>query len=164
MLKPLVLRRNFSLFSRVPYSRLVNLAARNGHASIAIHRVRIRKPFFRISRLVGAFVIATTIYAAAQAVGLKVEVKEIEAKDKQPSPSARPGEDGWTTVGQVMDGEDGNDEDDEEVLLFLPTGFSRPQQKTFYKGTDPEWQEFRKLATDGPRAAKIRGKLELLLL
>ncbi|PZD28450.1 hypothetical protein A1F96_05902 [Pyrenophora tritici-repentis] len=130
MLKPLVLRRDFSLFTRVPYSRLINSAAHNGHESIIIHRVRIRQPFFRRSRLVGTFIFATATFAIVQSLGVKVEVeiKEIEAKDKKPSPSASPEEDGWTT-------------------------------KTFYKGTDPEWQEFRKLATDRPRLEKIRGDL-----
>ncbi|KAE8833007.1 hypothetical protein PTNB73_09592 [Pyrenophora teres f. teres] len=158
MLKPLVLRRDFSLFTRVPYSRLVNSAARNGHESITIHRVRIRQPFFRRSRLVGTFIFATATYAVVQSLGLKVEVeiKEIEAKDKKPSSSASPEEDGWTTVGQeVVE----DDEEEEESLLFLPTGFSRPKKKTFFKGTDPEWQEFRKLATDRPRVEKIRGDL-----
>ncbi|EDU50784.1 predicted protein [Pyrenophora tritici-repentis Pt-1C-BFP] len=163
MLKPLVLRRDFSLFTRVPYSRLINSAAHNGHESIIIHRVRIRQPFFRRSRLVGTFIFATATFAIVQSLGVKVEVeiKEIEAKDKKPSPSASPEEDGWTTVGQEVDEDEDEEEEEEEeeALLFLPTGFSRPQKKTFYKGTDPEWQEFRKLATDRPRLEKIRGDL-----
>lgn len=110
-------------------------------------------------RLVGAVVLATATYAVTQYVGLKVEITEVEAKDNKPSPSASPGEDGWTTVGQEVEEE----EDEEEALLFLPTGFSRPAKKTFYKGTDPEWQEFRKLATDRPRVERIRGKPKSLL-
>ena len=90
-----------------------------------------------------------------------MEVREVDTKDKRTSPSDSPGEDGWTTVGQEVDEDE--DEEEEEALLFLPTGFSRPQKKTFYKGTDPEWQEFRKIATDRPRIERIRGKLKSLL-
>lgn len=46
MLKAQVLRRNFSLFNRVPYSRIVRSAARDGHESVIIQRVRIQRPFF----------------------------------------------------------------------------------------------------------------------
>ena len=46
MFKAQVLRRNFSLFNRVPYSRIVRSAARDGHESVIIQRVRIHEPFF----------------------------------------------------------------------------------------------------------------------
>jgi hypothetical protein len=63
--------------------------------------------------------------------------------------------------GGAVKGEDSEDEDDEEddyddALIFLPTGFSRPRPQTYYKGSDPEWQEFKKVATDRPRVVKIQ--------
>jgi hypothetical protein len=44
MLPARVLRRNFSLFNRVPYGRIARSAARDGHETITIHRVHISKP------------------------------------------------------------------------------------------------------------------------
>jgi hypothetical protein len=66
--------------------------------------------------------------------------------------------DGKDAMGPVDD--DTTDEEDEEgeAVLFLPTGFSRPKAKTFWKGSDPEWQEFRKIAQDKERVLRIRGE------
>lgn len=61
---------------------------------------------------------------------------------------------GWETAQDLNDDEDEEEYDD--VLLFLPTGLSRPRPKTFYKGSDPEWQEFKRIAADQARAEKIR--------
>jgi hypothetical protein len=95
-------------------------------------------------------------YGFGQYVGIRVEVEEIKDEER----TSKPGQDGWTTVGQEED-EEGEDDDEEydDALLFLPTGFSRPRPKKFWKGSDPEWQEFKKLATDRPRVEKIRGAI-----
>lgn len=66
----------------------------------------------------------------------------------------------WQDVGKVARDEqelEDHDGGEHAVLLFLPTGLSRPKPKSFYRGSDPEWREFRKLATDRPRVDKIRG-------
>jgi hypothetical protein len=63
----------------------------------------------------------------------------------------------YGAVEEVDEESDDDDEDYDDAILFLPTGFSRPKPRTFYKGSDPEWQEFRKVATDRPRVEKIRG-------
>lgn len=170
MFKPHVLRRSFSVFNRVPTSRIVQLAARDGHESITIHRVRIRKPFLSRQRLVGAVAIATATYGLGQYLGLEVEIEEEEVEEKR-----RPGrwkkqvrkEDG--TLEEVDDEEaneeEGEDEDDDEeeeyddAILFLPTGFSRLKPKTFYRGSDPEWQEFKRVSQDKARIEKIRQEL-----
>jgi hypothetical protein len=62
---------------------------------------------------------------------------------------------GATSADTGVDEEEDDDEE-EDVLLFLPTGFSRPRPRTFYKGSDPEWKEFSKVASDRPRVEKIR--------
>lgn len=46
MFKVQILRRSLSLFRRVPHSDLVRAAARGGHGSIQVQRVRFKKPFF----------------------------------------------------------------------------------------------------------------------
>lgn len=61
----------------------------------------------------------------------------------------------------VVDEED--EEDEEEALIFLPTGFSQPRPPTFYKGSDPEWQEFVRIAPDRSRIERIRGELVSLI-
>jgi hypothetical protein len=171
MFKPQVLRRSFSVFNRVPTSRIVQSAARDGHESITIHRVRIRKPFLSRQRLVGAVAIATATYGLGQYLGLEVEIEEEEVEEKR-----KPGrwkkqvrkEDG--TLEEVDDeeaneeeGEDEEEEEEEEeyddAILFLPTGFSRLKPKTFYRGSDPEWQEFKKVAQDKARIERIRQEL-----
>lgn len=69
------------------------------------------------------------------------------------------GDGGWQrATGDDME-DDEDYEDDEVALLFFPTGFSRPKPRTFYKGTDPEWQEFIKIASDRTRIDQIRGEL-----
>jgi hypothetical protein len=61
------------------------------------------------------------------------------------------------------DDEDGEaedeDEEEEEGLIFFPTGLSRPKKKEYYKGSDPEWQEFVRIAPDRTRIDRIRGEL-----
>ncbi|KAF1839972.1 uncharacterized protein K460DRAFT_371935 [Cucurbitaria berberidis CBS 394.84] len=164
MFKTQVLRRNFSLFNRVPHSRIVRSAARDGHESVIIHRVHLRKPFFSKSRLVGAVAIAGATYGLGRYIGLEVEIEEVQEEQQPPTRSTGQihNEDENSEPGQEVDEEEDEDYED-DALLFLPTGFSRPRPKTFYRGSDPEWQEFKKLATDRPRVEKIRGELATLI-
>jgi hypothetical protein len=77
-------------------------------------------------------------------------------------------EDGQGTPGAVSTDEGADeevdDDEEEDVLLFLPTGFSRPRPRTFYKGSDPEWKEFSKVASDRPRVEKIRSMSSRVLI
>ncbi|KAJ8115474.1 hypothetical protein OPT61_g2885 [Boeremia exigua] len=165
MFKALVLRRSFSAFNRVPTSRIVQSAARDGHESIIIHRVRIRKPFLSRQRLVGAVAIATATYGLGHYLGLEVEVEEQEVKETKPGRWKKQvrKEDG--TLDEVDDeeanqeGEDEDEEDYDDAILFFPTGLSRPKPITYYKGSDPEWQEFKRVVQDEKRREKIRQDL-----
>jgi hypothetical protein len=58
---------------------------------------------------------------------------------------------------QVPDDDD--EQEESEAILFLPTGFSRAKPRQFYKGSDPEWQEFVRIAPDRQRIERIRGEL-----
>ncbi|KAG9199664.1 hypothetical protein G6514_008219 [Epicoccum nigrum] len=172
MFKAQVLRRSFSLWNRVPTSRIVRSAARDGHESVTIHRVRIQKPFLSRQRLVGAVAITTAIYGLGHYLGIEVEVQEEGVKEKKPGRWKKQirNEDG--SLGEVDDqeaNEEGNEEnhdgegDDEEeyddAILFLPTGLSRPKPLTYYKGSDPEWQEFKRISQDRAKVDKIRQDL-----
>jgi hypothetical protein len=101
-------------------------------------------------RLVGTVVISAATYGLARYLGLEVEIEEVEQSSQ----------DGWEVAGPEADGDD--EEDDDDAILFLPTGLSRPRQRTFYKGSDSEWQTFKKIATDRSRADKIRSKHDLV--
>nr|OQO17793.1 hypothetical protein B0A51_15679 [Rachicladosporium sp. CCFEE 5018] len=46
---------------------------------------------------------------------------------------------------------------------FIPLTWARALPRTFYKGSDPEWQEFMKVAKDPPRAKKIQAALVQLV-
>lgn len=172
MFKAQVLRRSFSLWNRVPTSRIVQSAARDGHDSITIHRVRIQRPFLSRSRLVGTVAIATTFYGIGYYLGLEVEIQEEEVKEKKPGRWKKQirKEDG--TLDEVDDqdangqeteedhDDEGDDEEDyDDAILFLPTGLSRPKPPTYYKGSDPEWLEFKRISQDRARIEKIRQDL-----
>lgn len=167
-----MLRRSFSVFSRVPTSRIVQSAARDGHESITIHRVRIRRPFLSRQRLVGAVAITAATYGLGQYLGLEVEIEEEEEAEQQTKPGrwkkqVRKEDGSLEEVDDEEANEDGEDEDEEDAdeeeyddaVLFLPTGFSRLKPKTFYKGSDPEWQEFKKVSQDKKRIERIRQEL-----
>ncbi|KAI8940313.1 hypothetical protein NX059_004009 [Plenodomus lindquistii] len=159
MFRAQVLRRNFSLFNRVPHSRIVRSAARDGHESIIIHRFRIQKPVFSRTRLVGTIVVALALHGLTRYLGVEVEVQVVSEEERKAARNGHTNNE-WQHAGQEITDEDSEDDDGmDNVLLFLPTGLSRPGPRTFYKGSDPEWQEFRRIATDKPRAEKIRGEL-----
>jgi len=66
-------------------------------------------------------------------------------------------------TAEVEDGDDDDDDDVDEGLLFFPTGFSRPKPRTYYRGSDPEWQEFVRLSNDKSRIEKIRSSLVVMV-
>lgn len=99
--------------------------------------------------MIGAVAIAAAFYGLSRYISVEVEVEKMDGKGQA---SNRP--DGqWTEVGGE---EEDEDEDDAEALLFLPTGFAREKKRNYYKGSDPEWQEFKKVSTDRARAERIR--------
>lgn len=58
------------------------------------------------------------------------------------------------------DAEDYDVEDEEELEpIFIPLGWTKARPRTYYKGSDPEWQEFRRIAPDHKRHAKMRDQL-----
>jgi hypothetical protein len=112
--------------------------------------------------LIGAaFTLATAYSAIHYLDSLLEEVDDIDEEEIAGRRKGRPiasedeESDGWETVGEEED-EDEEDEEDVEPLLFLPTGLSRPKARTFYKGSDPEWQEFMRIAKDPELRKKIK--------
>lgn len=55
--------------------------------------------------------------------------------------------------------EDQEEADDEEDYVFIPMTWGKLLPREFYRGSDPEWQEFVKIAKDKPRHKKIQDAL-----
>ncbi|KAK3208537.1 hypothetical protein GRF29_77g1000491 [Pseudopithomyces chartarum] len=179
MFKPHVLRRSFSLFRRAPTSAAVRSAAHDGHPAIRVQRVRIRQRLFTKARLAGTLVVAVGAWTVLDWLDEEVEdEQEIARPVRRVQPPHIPQEGASDRGGEreVTDeeekeydnGDDDDDNDDEDgeeeeeeddSLIFFPTGFSRPRPRRFYKGSDPEWQTFARLAPDRQRLDKIRGEL-----
>lgn len=107
--------------------------------------------------MVGAFAIVGVTYGLGKYLGVEVEVEVVEAEQKKNNEWQKVGKDGEVEVDEEAGEED--DEEYDDTLLFLPTGLARPKPKTYYRGSDPEWQEFRKIARDRPRIERIRAEL-----
>jgi hypothetical protein len=97
--------------------------------------------------MVGTLAISAVFWGVSRYISVEVKVEELEEKSQNS-----------TGANSTQEGADEEEDDDQEetVFLFLPTGFSRPRPQTFYKGSDPEWQEFSKVASDRPRVERIR--------
>ncbi|KAF1975223.1 hypothetical protein BU23DRAFT_552630 [Bimuria novae-zelandiae CBS 107.79] len=168
MFRHQVLWRSFSLFRRTPTSAIVKSAAKDGHNATRIQRVRITQRFFTKSRMVGTAVVAVGAWRLF--VWLDEEVEDEEEVSAQVRRVRRPPirqDDAEDDKGgrEITDEEeeeledDEEEEEDDEGLIFLPTGFSRPRPRRFYRGSDPEWQTFIRLAPDRKRMEKIREEL-----
>ncbi|KAF2705170.1 hypothetical protein K504DRAFT_460436 [Pleomassaria siparia CBS 279.74] len=149
MFKTRIIRRSFSLFNRAQQNtRFAQNAARHGYETVQVQRVRFRKPLFSRSKLIRFTIGASGTYASIgwldykldEIMGPKRETEKVREKrarrDKEKDP-----------------------DDAGEPLIFLPTGLSREKPRSYYKGSDPEWQEFVKIAPDRVRLQRIRGEL-----
>lgn len=62
------------------------------------------------------------------------------------------------TPDELLEDEDEEDLEEEELdPMFIPLGWAKQTKRTFYKGSDPEWQEFVKFSKDHERHKRIRG-------
>ncbi|KAK5149661.1 hypothetical protein LTR04_006990 [Oleoguttula sp. CCFEE 6159] len=68
-----------------------------------------------------------------------------------------PKEEGPPTTG-------GDKEDYDDDSLFIPLGFAQKMPRTYYRGSDPEWQEFIKFAGDSKRYKAVQEKLVGIVL
>lgn len=70
-------------------------------------------------------------------------------------------EEGEATEEQAQDGSvqqipPGGIEIDEEDALFIPMTIPKKMPREYYRGSDPEWQEFKKLSQDAKRLRDIQ--------
>jgi hypothetical protein len=113
------------------------------------------------SRLIGTTVAFACAYTTWRWLDVEIEIEEEKADDERETKRVRWRKVGEDTEDEDVEEEDQDDEDDEEEtgLIFFPTGLSRPKRKEFYRGSDPEWQEFVRIAPDRTRLDRVRGEL-----
>ncbi|OJD35118.1 uncharacterized protein BKCO1_1900017 [Diplodia corticola] len=115
-------------------------------STLNVPPVRIKRRFFTWKRL-----LAGTIYTgAAYTWALFVLTPVFDLLDEQEGEEGDEAEEDW-------------DEEWDDDAMFIPLGWTKPVPRTFYRGSDPEWQEFRKVAVDQKRHERIRHKLVSLV-
>jgi hypothetical protein len=100
--------------------------------------------------MVGLVCFATAIYGIKRHFGIEVVITEVEENDSDSN---------WQKQGPESEEDEEDEEYDlENVLLFLPTGLSRPVTPK-WKPTDPEIQNVKAVAGDLKRRKAIEGEL-----
>lgn len=120
---------------------------RPGDKPIKAFNVRFKKPGLTPRRLATFFLYSSciTAYIWYFVPGIEVEVDVQDADDQGFVSADHQGGDG--------DFEDSEFADDES--LFIPLTWAKKLPREYYKGSDPEWQEFIKFAKDQPRHQRI---------
>jgi len=110
--------------------------------------VRLVSPMFDTRRL-ATFALYTGcvggyLYWLAPEVTLEVEEVPADEQGRPLKPNEEPGSE--------------EDEFADSDSRFIPMTWATKLPRAYYKGSDPEWQEFRKLATDGEKQKRIYGR------
>lgn len=112
-----------------------------------IQRVQFRSPGLTPRRAITFALYTTCLVGYVYWVFPDVELEEVEVEET---------EDGkLIPVGAEEDGDEWAHEDSR----FIPLTWAKQLPKTFYKGSDPEWQEFRRIAKDKQGQQKVYGKV-----
>lgn len=123
-------------------------------STFTLQRVKIRKPLFTWRRF-NAFLLCSIpigVLACATAV---IDIEDVEVDDQ----TQRVGPNGKINIERDNGSEDEDTEDDKDVWFFPFPWSSRSETPVFYKPTDPEWQEFRKFASDKERREAIEREI-----
>ncbi|KAL8858007.1 MAG: hypothetical protein Q9178_005468 [Gyalolechia marmorata] len=75
------------------------------------------------------------------------------------SSGSRTGDDGSLikkVTEEDAENDDEEEEEDEDDTIFIPLGFAYQLPKTFYKGSDPEWQSFMQLSRDKKKCVALK--------
>lgn len=110
---------------------------------LTLYRVKFRKPPLRRRIVSGLLTWAIPVCALWYWIdprGLEIELSEDDEKVKP---------DG--SVEEV-------NEEEMEDGIFIPFGWPKKEEKTYFKGSDPEWKSFVKLANDPKRQQDIQGQ------
>ncbi|KAI9834787.1 MAG: hypothetical protein M1819_002873 [Sarea resinae] len=161
------LRNLFSLSRLRPryYSKL----SHNDQNPI-LQRVHIVRPVFSKRRTQTALVYGAVLYAYWN-YGIPIIFREVEEEEEHANQTRERAMEQHhiqheEAEGDTKDQKDGRvsrrelpPEVADDDAIFIPFGWARQCPRKFYKGSDPEWQEFIKLANNRQKAQKIREDL-----
>ncbi|TKA78108.1 hypothetical protein B0A49_01792 [Cryomyces minteri] len=118
-----------------------------------VQQVRFKSPGITVRRLV-----TTLLYTGCFLVYLHYVFPDVDDDEEEPTWRKRkhprypiPKEEGPPTAGK-------DEEDYDDDALFIPLGFAQKMPRTYYRGSDPEWQEFIKFAGDSKRYKAVQGR------
>ncbi|GAB1740885.1 hypothetical protein NU219Hw_g5961t1 [Hortaea werneckii] len=137
--------------------RSPQLFGRRSAEPLRYQSVRFRKPpYFTWRRAFTNALYAAVIYAYARFVFRFLDI-EVEILDEDDLPEDQQRE------GREVTDDEGEDEEGpfyaDEESTFIPLTWATKLPRSFYKGSDPEWQEFVKVAKDKQRHRKIQDEL-----
>ncbi|EME43898.1 hypothetical protein DOTSEDRAFT_71639 [Dothistroma septosporum NZE10] len=134
---------------RLPQQRRLEHTMYNGKGEpIRYQAVRFKRPGLTMRRVATIGLYCGAVYTYLNIMGKYLNIT-IESIDEM----------------EVEEEEEDEDEEHEgpfyaaETSAFIPMTWATKQPRTFYKGSDPEWQEFVKMAKDKPRHKKIQEEL-----
>ncbi|KAH9828752.1 hypothetical protein Tdes44962_MAKER09230 [Teratosphaeria destructans] len=157
-------QRHFSLLPK-RYKPEVLYTPRGDTARV--QTVRFHKPPFFTWRRFGTIVVyGLVIYGYSYLLGYFIDVK-IEVVDGAQDPKrhgqeVKDGEQQQEEEEEEEEEDEDEDEDDEMVMegsAFIPMTWGKKMPRTYYKGSDPEWQEFIKVAKNKERHKRIQDQL-----
>lgn len=135
---------------RVPSRRF---SLRSGSAPTNVQHVRFRQPSFFSPRRFATFAIYTACfggYLYYVSPEIEVAIEEVDELEDEQDEGAMEG----SEESEPQEIEDWADEDS----TFIPLTWSTKLPRTYYKGSDPEWQAFVQLSKDAGRQKKIYRK------
>ncbi|KAK4550341.1 hypothetical protein LTR36_003308 [Oleoguttula mirabilis] len=152
-------QRNFSQIQR--HAR-AQLAFRPGGEVVRYQAVRFKRPgFFTWRRLATTVLYGGVVYAYANVIGryleIEVEILEDDETDAKQQ-NKKDGEGKEVTEAEAAAAEEGPFYAEEDST-FIPMTWATKAPRTFYRGSDPEWQDFVKIAKDKPRHKKLQNEL-----
>jgi hypothetical protein len=161
------LSRAFQLRQQIPIRRPVRSQPRihsrynsnrtSNHAPQNIQAVRFRSPVFSMKRFITLGIYIAMPYACWVYLtqSIEIQIEEVEVGSQNQHNEAQ-----W----EVQEGEGEEDDYADEDSTFIPMTWATKLPRTFYKGSDPEWREFVKIAKDKPRHKKLQNELVALVL
>jgi hypothetical protein len=161
------LSRAFQHRQQIPIRRTVRsqprIQSRNnsnrssGNAPQNVKAVRFRSPVFSLKRTITLALYIAAPYGFWRYLNREID---IQIEEIEPGSQSHQIEAQW----EVQEEEGEEDEFVDEDSTFIPMTWATKLPRTFYKGTDPEWQEFVKVAKDKPRHKKLQNELVALVL
>lgn len=145
------------LSRRTPSRRFWNRSNGNSRVQANVQPVRFRSPGFTWKKAVtwSLYVALPYFYIQFLFRHIDIQIEEIE-EGVEHEQHEEEGE--WEEQEE-------SDEDEfaDEESTFIPMTWMTKLPRSFYKGSDPEWQEFVKIAKDRPRHKKIQNDLVQLV-